>query len=264
GVRLLGYSLATPTATPGDTLQLTLFWQGTQPISERYTVFTHLIDPAELIWAQRDAEPGSGARPTTAWRPGEMFADRYGLPVMAGSPPGEYVLEVGLYRASDGVRLGVVDESGRVVADRVLLGPVTVDRPDRQPDVSALFIEHPRQTPHGPLTFLGYDLQKLGFDRGVTDFRPGDLAHLTLFWRAPSRPGADRPVVIELRDSAGRVAIRETHAVTNGLYPLSRWQAGDVVRDQHKLPLRVPAGQYRVFVGLEGERLMELGPLTVR
>ncbi|MCS6803202.1 MAG: glycosyltransferase family 39 protein [Chloroflexota bacterium] len=263
GIELLGYSLAQSESRPGEALQLTLFWRATAPVDERYTVFTHLIDAAELIWGQRDAEPGSGRRPTDSWTPGETIVDRYGLPVFAGTPPGAYYIEIGLYRASDGRRLGIL-ENGRVIADRVLLGMVTITRPERQPTVEQLFIEHPRDVPYGPLRLLGYDFHKLGFDRGATDFSSGDLAHLTLYWRAESRPTSDPPLRIEVRNDAGNSVRTVIAPVTNGLAPLTTWQVGDIVRDQHKFALDVLPGRYRLFAGLDGEPLIELGPLTVR
>ncbi|MFN8534894.1 MAG: glycosyltransferase family 39 protein [Dehalococcoidia bacterium] len=263
GVELLGYSLAQTESRPGEALQLTLFWKGNQPLDERYTVFTHLIDPAELIWGQRDAEPLSGRRPTDTWTPGETLADRYGVPVLAGTPPGEYYIEIGLYRAGDGKRLGVL-EGGRVTADRVLLGPVAIGRPERQPAVDQLFVEQARDGRSGPLRLLGYDFHKLGFERGATDFVSGDLALLTLYWRAETVPTSDPPLRIEVRNDAG-IAVRTViQPVTNGLAPLPGWQAGDVVRDQHKFALDVLPGRYRLFAGLEGTPLIELGPLAVR
>lgn len=263
GIELLGYSLAQTESRPGEALQLTLFWRSSAPIDERYTVFTHLIDAAELIWGQRDAEPVSGRRPTDTWLPGETIADRYGLPVLVGTPPGAYYIEIGLYRAGDGKRLGVL-ENGRVTADRVLLGQVTIGRPERQPTVEQLFIEHLRDVPYGPLRLLGYDFHKLGFERGATDFSSGDLAHLTLYWRADSQPMSDPPLRIEVRNDAGNSVRTVIAPVTNGLAPLTSWQVGDIVRDQHKFALDVLPGRYRLFAGLDGEPLIELGPLTVR
>ncbi len=111
---------------------------------------------------------------------------------------------------------------------------------------------------------LGYDFHKLGFERGATDFVSGDLALLTLYWRAETVPTSDPPLRIEVRNDAG-IAVRTViQPVTNGLAPLPGWQAGDVVRDQHKFALDVLPGRYRLFAGLEGTPLIELGPLAVR
>jgi hypothetical protein len=75
-----------------------------------------------------DGQPAAGARPTTGWVPGEYVTDRHELVIPADLPPGEYVVEVGLYDAgARGLpRLPLLDESGQAETDRVIFGPVQV------------------------------------------------------------------------------------------------------------------------------------------
>jgi len=70
-IRLLGYALPSAEVRAGDVLQLTLFWQATQPIPRRYKVFIHVLDKDRQIISQRDSEPGGGTRLTNTWQPGE-------------------------------------------------------------------------------------------------------------------------------------------------------------------------------------------------
>ncbi|MFQ6059241.1 MAG: hypothetical protein ACE5MB_10245, partial [Anaerolineae bacterium] len=65
-------------------------------------------------------------RPTTGWLPGEVITDEYAIPVDSDAPPGDYVLEIGMYDALTGERLPVVVQGARVPGDRVLLGKVEV------------------------------------------------------------------------------------------------------------------------------------------
>ena len=60
------------------------------------------------------------------WLPGEVIVDQYEVRVQPGAPPGQYVLEIGMYRAETGNRLSILDESGRGVGGRMLLREVTV------------------------------------------------------------------------------------------------------------------------------------------
>lgn len=124
-VRLLGYSLRREAVPAGEVLTLTLHWQALIPIKERYKVFVHLLDARQRVVAQRDAEPGGGARPTTTWQLGEVLADNYGVLIPPDTPPGEYDIEVGMYSAATGTRLPVSQE-GQPLGDRVLLSPVRV------------------------------------------------------------------------------------------------------------------------------------------
>lgn len=103
---LEGYSLNTQTFSPGDILQLTLFWKTQSPLSTRYKVFVHLLnDPTLPPVAQHDGEPGGGLALTTTWPPGQTIADNHGVFLPLGLAPGQYSLVVGLYTVDDGTRL---------------------------------------------------------------------------------------------------------------------------------------------------------------
>lgn len=137
-VRLAGYTLRdasgrpATTVLPGQTLYIDLFWQATQSIDRRLTVFTHLLGAAHNpetggpVWAGHDSEPVMGAAPTTRWPVGTTIADRHPLLVDTDIPPGEYQIEVGLYDPTTGERLPVSGEGADVAGRRVLLGTVNV------------------------------------------------------------------------------------------------------------------------------------------
>lgn len=128
-VRLLGYTLDSEQVAPGGTLLLTLYWQALAPMAERYTVFTHLLNPDGQIQAQLDSEPQGGGWPTDRWVAGEIIQDNYALAV-AGTASGPHVLEVGMYLLETLERLPVHDpETGALLGDRVLLGTVEVVKP---------------------------------------------------------------------------------------------------------------------------------------
>ncbi len=126
-VELLGYDLESKTVQAGDSLHLRLYWRALTEMAESYTVFTHLLDGANQVWGQKDSPPLGGQYPTTLWMAGEVVSDEYLIPVKDDAPMGEYNIEVGMYRLGTGERLPVLDETGQVVGDRVLLGPVTVE-----------------------------------------------------------------------------------------------------------------------------------------
>lgn len=131
-IQLVGYDLDRAQVIPGQSMRLTLHWKTTAAIDKRYTVFAHVIggvNPAthSPVWAQMDSEPAGGSRPTNTWRIGETVDDRYGLLIPSGTPPGEYLLEIGMYDSTTLVRVPVRDENGmRVQDDRVILGVVRV------------------------------------------------------------------------------------------------------------------------------------------
>lgn len=131
-IQLIGYDLDRADVMPGQAILLTLHWKTSAPIVQRYTVFAHVIggvNPATQspVWAQMDSEPVGGSHPTDTWQVNETIDDRYGLLIPLHTPPGEYLIEVGMYDATTLARLPVFDENGnRLPDERVILGTVHV------------------------------------------------------------------------------------------------------------------------------------------
>lgn len=97
-IQLTGYTLKGQQTHPGGEVKVTLYWQAIAPIPEQYTVFTQLINREDARKAgQRDGEPVCGKLPTTDWRPGDLIADPYYIPVDPTTPFGTYSLLIGMY-----------------------------------------------------------------------------------------------------------------------------------------------------------------------
>jgi hypothetical protein len=128
-IALLGADIAPGSVAQGDTLSVTLYWQGLAEMDIPYTVFVHLLGPEGRLVAGHDGEPAGGTRPTTSWVPGEYVTDTHELLIPAELAPGEYAIEVGLYEAGAPAmpRLQILDEEGRIETDRVIFGPVQVE-----------------------------------------------------------------------------------------------------------------------------------------
>lgn len=121
-VQFLGYGLdGTPPLHAGDHVKLTLYWRALKTMDTSYKVFTHLLGSDNKIVGQSDALPLNGARPTTSWAPGEIFADTYEFDVDASAPAGTYQIEIGMYNAETSVRLPTFDAQGNPAGDRLLL-----------------------------------------------------------------------------------------------------------------------------------------------
>jgi hypothetical protein len=115
----------------GSGLHLTLVWRALASPRDSATVFIHLIDEAERPVAGWDYTPLGGSAPTylwfPKWLPGQIYLDPYRLTLPDGLPPGIYRLEVGMYGMTSHRRFPVVNLSGDLVGDRVILGPVRVE-----------------------------------------------------------------------------------------------------------------------------------------
>lgn len=261
-IRFLGYNLLNSEVEAGDILPLTLFWEALEPVEERYKVFIHLLDAQDHIVGQRDGEPGGGARITTTWQEGEMIADNHGVLILPATPPGEYRVEMGIYSLRSGERLPT-KEGEEEPSNRILLSPIRVLKPQTPPPLEALQMGHRLEIDFGPLSLLGYNLSKLGFEHDPqAPLYPGDTLHLTLFWQAREKPKSAILLAIELTDSRGEAVTRRETSPVEGGYPPTAWEQGEIVRGQHYLliPSPSPPGRYRLLLRVKDAQGKEIKP----
>ncbi|MBP7686679.1 MAG: glycosyltransferase family 39 protein [Thermoflexales bacterium] len=119
---LIGYAVDTRSAAPDESIQLTLYWRARSQMPIDYTVFTHVLQPPETIWAQHD----KGLPPTSSWAIGQVVSDTYELKIKPDAPPGVYEIEVGVYEPQKFERLRVITADGRITENFVLLSKVRV------------------------------------------------------------------------------------------------------------------------------------------
>jgi hypothetical protein len=96
-----------------ETLDLSFAWQANTPDGPDLTVFVHVVDESQQRVTGIDRRPLGGDPPTSAWRPEELFIDKYPVPLPPDLPPGDYGLIVGLYADAGAGPLPVVS-SGRL------------------------------------------------------------------------------------------------------------------------------------------------------
>jgi hypothetical protein len=122
---LLGYDLPHSTVTAGGTLDLTLYWQSREQPIRTYSSLAQLIDSeGNVVSAQDNLHPGQ--YPTNLWRPWGYVTDPHSLSLPPDTPPGQYILIVGLYEPDTWRRLPVVDPASQQWTDVIPIGPVTV------------------------------------------------------------------------------------------------------------------------------------------
>ncbi|HEX8219331.1 MAG TPA: DUF2723 domain-containing protein [Chloroflexia bacterium] len=127
---LVGYTLSPETEMkPGEILHLTLYWQASERVYERYTAFTHVIDERGDKVGQKDDEPQRGYRPTVLWQPGETIADTLEIPISSTAAPGRYRIVTGMYNSVTQQRLAAFGADGASLGDYVPLTEIVVPAP---------------------------------------------------------------------------------------------------------------------------------------
>jgi 4-amino-4-deoxy-L-arabinose transferase-like glycosyltransferase len=123
-IELIGYALDRRAAGSGEAIFLTLYWRARSKMPADYTVFAHILQPPETIWAQQDKplQP-----PSSSWPIGQVVSDTYELRIKPDAPPGVYEMEVGVYDPRKNFeRLRVFTDDGRITENYVLLGKARV------------------------------------------------------------------------------------------------------------------------------------------
>ncbi len=125
-IRLYGYDLQSPARRAGERVEVTLYYAAASPMNAEYTGSLQLLGPqnpatGSLLWAQDDSEPCRGIYPTSVWAMDELVIDHYSLSIPPDAPPDEYQIAMGFYNWWTMERLPVVDGTGNVVGDHIVL-----------------------------------------------------------------------------------------------------------------------------------------------
>jgi hypothetical protein len=239
--RLLGYEADDEEVRPGESVEVTLYWQSLAEMDRDYTVFVHLLDENDLVIAQRDTYPGLGTYPTSLWRVGDAFADRYVLtlpPTVFAPCTGRF--EVGLYDFASGERLVVTGPDGQPLGDNVRFHQIAVLPREDSPVPNPVDFDF-----EGRIALMGYDL-----DRRTA--RPGEAIQLTLYWRALAEMEEDYTVFTHVLGEEDRLWAQMDSQPQKGAAPTSSWQVGQVIEDHYDLAIKpdTPPDVYDIEVGL--------------
>jgi hypothetical protein len=91
-IRLRGYRLLEDSVSPGEPLQLDLYWQPTVELEGNYSFFVHLVGDGGQVLGQMDVTHNMAG-----FKPGEVAVDRYEIQVLPTTPSGHYQLIAGVY-----------------------------------------------------------------------------------------------------------------------------------------------------------------------
>ena len=298
-IELAGVTAARgPVEAANAVTPISLQWQADEP-PPVLGVSVRLTDALGQIWAQHDYEPlgGLSAGVTLSAAAGEakgrsatseqdsslpavaqndsvtgwQAVDRLGLLIPAGTPPGQYTVEL-LVRPKGSERpLEASAADGQPIETSVPLFGLDVVPADQRlaPERLPIATRKPVDLSDG-LRFLGYSTD----DQPVV---PGDLRKVSLFWQATAQPANDYVAFAQVLGEEGApVALWE--APPGASYPTSLWADGTLMRTQasFRIPASVPDGRYRLIAGLfradnkallrtaAGADRIPLGTVTVR
>jgi hypothetical protein len=228
GLELLGYGLHEHRGHWQGWARLRLWWRAPDGLAEPYKISARLLDAAGQQVAAADAEPVAGAYPTTAWRPGEVVADAYEIPLPAGLPPGDYVPLVIVYDPATGA------ERGRAQLDRVYLQGNAARPPRRALEAGLARTVYAR---FGQIELLGHTPPD-----PAGAYAAGDALPLTLLWQAGETPEGAWQLEVLLEGQGHSLIL--TGAPVGGRLAPRAWAPDQVVRQwlTLQLPGDLPPG----------------------
>jgi len=113
-----------------------------------------------------------------------------------------------------------------------------------------------------PLDYhLGPAIRLVGYELATPNLSPGDDLRLRLYWQAETRPERDYIIFVHVLDASGELAAQRDGMPRDETFLTTHWPVGPLIDDVHLVPLPpdMPAGEYRVMIGLyiwqTGERL---------
>jgi hypothetical protein len=231
GLQLLGYGLHEHRGHWQSWARLRLWWRAPLGLVEPFKISARLMDGDGHVVAVTDAEPVAGTYPITAWRPGEVVADAYEIPLPAGLPPGEYIPLVIVYDPATSAERG-----------RIELAPLHLEGNPARPPRRAL------EASVGQTIYARFgDVELLGFTppNPETAYRSGETLPLALLWQARGQPVGDLRATFWL-EGEGEHPLGEEPV--GGRFSSNRWIDGQAVRQWPvlRVPGDTPPGTYRL------------------
>jgi 4-amino-4-deoxy-L-arabinose transferase-like glycosyltransferase len=226
GPRLLGATVDTPAARPGEWIWVTLYWQApTGDVMDARPIYLELFGRGFERVGLQVAYQGRGLYPATLWPPGAIVADRMAVRVSGEiDGPAEGQLRVKLDEDAAGADVG-----------RVKIVPAAW--PAR---VEAL-------------ATLGEGIELAGATLSTATAAPGETVEVRLRWQVVAPPGpAPLHVFVHLGDPTQPPLAQSDGPVMAGEYPSRLWAAGEVFEETIPLtlPSDLPPGDYPIQIGV--------------
>jgi 4-amino-4-deoxy-L-arabinose transferase-like glycosyltransferase len=232
--RIVGWELDDQVVQPGDrfaSVEVVVYWEAVAPDGRDYLGFAKLLGRGYQPAGQINRHPADGMVPTSLWQPGQVWRDRYRVPVAPDAlAPSLLRVEVGLYD---------LEAQGDVASVRV--GQAKLAPPERPSPP-----EHPLEVE------LSDGIALLGYDLSSQSVEPGETVTLTLHWQARAAPLTDYQIFVHLLGADPAPVAQGDGPPLMGDYPTGVWAPGEVIIDPHSivLPADVPPGRYRLLVGM--------------
>jgi hypothetical protein len=259
-LRLVGWS-ALPHAAPVDEgLALVLYWMGQRPLDKDYKVHLRVIDQAGAEGGVVDSRPTSYHFPTFRWQAGEPRIVTLDVPLQAGTPPGDYWVEISVYEEqASPINLNVLDSAGAPQGQSVRLGPVAV----APPTMNWLGASAPNHVQLIEKSLLD-NQQLLAIGAALpTEWEAGQRMPITLWWRTGGPlPGATLNLGWQQAES---LVEEESFRLLAPNWTGDKWRSGDLLMTPLMItvPRQIQAGATQLTLWLSDAQSRQSEAITL-
>jgi hypothetical protein len=124
--RLVGYAYSARQLSPGDSLDVTLYWEALPALETDYMIHVQLLGADGAVYGRADTFVVDGRYGGTAWRPGESIRDVHTFQLDPAVPPGSYIIYAALIDSMTKEPQNIVAEDGHWINDHLLLASINV------------------------------------------------------------------------------------------------------------------------------------------
>ncbi len=125
-IALVGYEYDKQEVSPGDTLQVTLYWEVITDIEKDYTVQVGMLDENDTVWAQASHILNKESDDARARTTRKVLSDTHIITIEPETPTGTYVIDIALLNAATSQRLNIIANDGHWIDSHLALAPIRV------------------------------------------------------------------------------------------------------------------------------------------
>ena len=230
--KFLGYGVDNVEPRGGDVIEFSTWWQGLARGDDNFEIKFRTADGAETTLYQGALFAGE-----QEFEPQQIVRARKTITLPPATPAGF-------------ARFALMYDGQPLPEIRLSVGES--QRMFREPAIS-----------RAQNVLVGDDIQLRGYTLERTALRAGDTIPLTLIWNAARTPSQNFKVFVHLLDANGVLRAQQDSIPQRGNLPTTRWFAGEYVADEYALalPKDLPAGDYRIAIGMYDETSGERAPL---
>lgn len=229
GLKLLAAEIGQTSATPGELVKMTLYWQASQIPEQPPLVQIELLGRGYQKVGELIAYHGRGLYPATLWTEGTVVAEQVTVRLDSAIETPTRLLPF--------VRLMGEQNSYPVGELKLVLHPMA------QPAAETRLPEQ---------VILGGKVVLVTAELEAATVPADSPISVHLFWYVAQSVGEDWTVFVHLLDENGQLVAQADSPPRQGDYPTRFWETDEWIEDEYELvvPAQTPAGNYSLWIGM--------------